>query len=196
MIGWRYEWGAARQGCVDCSGAFVLAMKRHGLSIYHGSNTIWRKYLSVKGKIGETPLVPGMAVFKWKKSGAPAKFANDGIGNFFHIGLYVGNGKVIEAKGVKYGVIQSSVDSWTHYGIIRGIDYVDVQPEQGIMKAKVTTVSGSLNLRAAASKSAKIRKRIPRHDVVTVLDNGNPVWWHVVHNGVMGYVMAQYLTVL
>lgn len=53
MVGWAYEWGAARTGAVDCSGAFVYAMKKYGLSIYQGSNTIWRSYLAQKGKIGQ-----------------------------------------------------------------------------------------------------------------------------------------------
>ena len=52
MIGWKYEWGAARTGTVDCSGAFVFAMKKYGLSIYHGSNTIWRSYLTEQGTMG------------------------------------------------------------------------------------------------------------------------------------------------
>ena len=52
MIGWKYEWGAAKTGTVDCSGAFVYAMKKYGLSIYHGSNTIWRSYLTEQGTIG------------------------------------------------------------------------------------------------------------------------------------------------
>ena len=62
MVGWRYEWGAAKQGCVDCSGAFVYALKKYGLSIYHGSNTIWREYLTSKGKIGELEVVPGISM--------------------------------------------------------------------------------------------------------------------------------------
>ena len=92
MLGWRYEWGAAREGCVDCSGAFVYAMNRHGLSIYHGSNTIWRAYLTEKGAIdGEPPL--GAAVFKNRASGRePEKYRGDGIGDMYHIGLYAGDG--------------------------------------------------------------------------------------------------------
>lgn len=44
MVGWAYVWGSAKAGAVDCSGAFVYAMKKYGLSIFHGSNTIWRNY--------------------------------------------------------------------------------------------------------------------------------------------------------
>ena len=35
---WRYEWGKAKEGAVDCSGAFVYAFKElGGLTLPHGS---------------------------------------------------------------------------------------------------------------------------------------------------------------
>lgn len=39
---WAYAWGAAKEGVVDCSGAFVYAMEQYGLQIAHGSNSIYR----------------------------------------------------------------------------------------------------------------------------------------------------------
>lgn len=36
---------------IDCSGMFVRAFRRQGASIYHGSNTIFRKYLARSGTI-------------------------------------------------------------------------------------------------------------------------------------------------
>lgn len=147
MVGWRYEWSSAKEGCVDCSGAFVYAMKKYGLSIYHGSNTIWREHLTVKGKIGEIELTPGMAVFRHRMDGGePDKYRADGQGNFFHIGLFVGDGKVIEAKSSTTGVVESSVQGWTHCGKVKGIVYSDTENMGGgmmSMQAKVTTESGS-----------------------------------------------------
>ena len=71
---------------IDCSGMFVRAFRRQGASIYHGSNTIFRKYLARSGTIASAAdLRPGMAVFKWK-SETPARFA-DNLGDFCHIGL-------------------------------------------------------------------------------------------------------------
>ena len=71
---------------IDCSGMFVRAFRRQGASIYHGSNTIFRKYLAHSGTIASAAdLRPGMAVFKWK-SETPARFS-DGLGDFCHIGL-------------------------------------------------------------------------------------------------------------
>ena len=198
MVGWKYEWGAAKKGTVDCSGAFVYAMKKYGLSIYHGSNTIWRSYLITKGTLGSIELVPGMAVFKWRPTGEPAKFESDGMDNFYHIGLYVGDGKVIEAKGTKYGVVVTSLDTWTHAGRVKGIQYITTDDTQGgyIMEgqAKVTTASGSLNLRASASSTAAVLTKIPQNGVVDVLDKSNPAWWKVSYVGYTGYAMTDFLT--
>jgi len=61
--------------------------------------------------------------------------------------------------------------------------------------ARVTTESGSLNLRAKPSSSGKILDTIPRHTVVPVLEKG-AVWSQVVYEGVTGYVKNSFLTFL
>lgn len=63
MLGWKYEWSAAREGCVDCSGAFTYAYKKLGGNMVHGSNTMWRQYATEKGKLGSIALVP----LKWRE---------------------------------------------------------------------------------------------------------------------------------
>ena len=86
-IGWPYACpGSNDERGIDCSGMFVRAFRLQGRRIYHGSNTIWRKHLSEKGRIrSAADLKPGMAVFKWKPD-TPAKFRDD-EGDFCHIGL-------------------------------------------------------------------------------------------------------------
>jgi len=50
---------------INCSGMFVRAFRRQGASIYHGSNTIFRKYLARSGTIASAAgLRPGMAGVK------------------------------------------------------------------------------------------------------------------------------------
>lgn len=89
---WKYVFGSAKKGEVDCSGAFTYWYKQAGSTMYHGSNTMYRKWSTEKGKIGSIPLVPGMAVYKHRNDGKePATYLNDGIGNMYHVGLYVGN---------------------------------------------------------------------------------------------------------
>ena len=77
----------------DCSGLFAWAFRQLGGYCYHGSNTMFRRYSSASGSLsagkrtdGE-PLKPGTAVYKFN--------ASEG---YHHVGLYIGEGKVIEAK--------------------------------------------------------------------------------------------------
>ena len=66
-LGWPYvSPGTNDQNGIDCSGLFVKAFRDQGGSIYHGSNSIYRKYCSEKGKLTSvSQLRVGMAVFKW-----------------------------------------------------------------------------------------------------------------------------------
>lgn len=102
----------------DCSGLFAWAFKRLGGSIYHGSNTIWKSYLTDKGTLtSSTKLIPGMAVFKVRNG-------NDR----YHIGLHIGEGRVIEAKGTPYGVVESRVSEWHEWGLLKGVSYSGIEP--------------------------------------------------------------------
>lgn len=62
---------------------------------------------TVKGTIDTIPEVPGLAVWQ------------DG-----HIGIYIGNGEVIEAMGTEQGVVKTTLPSgWTHWLQIPYISY-------------------------------------------------------------------------
>lgn len=100
----------------DCSGLFVWAFKQLGGSIYHGSNSIYDRYCTSKGKLNSTlkkNLAVGTAVF----TGDASKHG--------HIGLYVGDGKVIEASGTQAGVCTSNLSAgkWTYYGLLKDVSY-------------------------------------------------------------------------
>ena len=46
--------------------------------------------------------------------------------SYYYVGLYIGEGKVIEAKGTAYGVVTSKIGSgWTHWGELKGVDYAE-----------------------------------------------------------------------
>jgi hypothetical protein len=142
---WKYQWGAARDGVVDCSGAFVYAFRKLGGYMYHGSNTMWRKYSAEKGKIGQVALVPGMAVFRWRKSGKePAAYKSDGLGDFYHVGLFIGNGEVINARSVRDGVVKDSVSGWQYAAKLVGVDYsgntANPPPSQSLPELRIGSV--------------------------------------------------------
>lgn len=105
----------------DCSGLFVYAFRDLGGSIYHGSNTIWRKYCTRQGTLDTgTEIKPGTAVF--------LTTGNDR----HHIGLYVGDDTVIEAKGTRYGVVTSKLSHWDEWGELKGVDYDEATTETAV----------------------------------------------------------------
>lgn len=110
----------------DCSGLFSWAFKKLGGYMYHGSDTMFRKYTTASGKLktgkrddGQT-LKPGTAVFIWKTLKQ----------KYTHVGLYIGGDTVIEAAGTIDGVITSKASKkWTHWGELKGVDYSGPIPD-------------------------------------------------------------------
>ena len=210
---WAYVWGAAREGCVDCSGAFVWAYRQLGASIYHGSNSIARKYC---GAMGKEPH-PGYAAFKWKAKDT-AKYP-DGKGDFYHIGLVAEDGvHVYEARGTKTGFTKSAVSAWQWFAPLADVAYGNPIPPStpvdgppfpaswegqnvseggGTMEpynAVVTTSSGSLNMRSGPGLSYPITFKLPKGTPVTVLITYDTGWAFVDEDGTQGYVSLKYLT--
>lgn len=75
-----------------------------------------------KGDIKDIPEIPGILVFY------------DG-----HTGVYIGNGKVIEARGHAYGVVTTLLNDrpWTHWGKHPYINYENKESEE-IKKVDIT----------------------------------------------------------
>ena len=73
-----------------------------------GANSIWSS-VTESGSISNMPDTPGLAVWM------------DG-----HIGVYVGNGEVIEAQGTAYGVVKTELNGrgWTKWLKIPNIKYI------------------------------------------------------------------------
>ena len=105
----------------DCSGLFAWAFKKLGGYMYHGSNTMYLKYCTANGTLTKgarsdgQELKPGTAVFVW----------NEEKRKYSHVGLFIGNGEVIEAMGTINGVVKSQVTNkkWTHWGELKGVNY-------------------------------------------------------------------------
>lgn len=105
----------------DCSGLFVYAFLQYGKKISHSSHYQYTDYCAEKGTLkggkrtDGQELKPGTAVFVYKEE----------KNRYTHIGLYIGDGKVIEAASTQKGVIISNVtdSKWNRWGEMKFVDY-------------------------------------------------------------------------
>jgi hypothetical protein len=193
---WRYEWGAAETGCVDCSGAFVWAFRQFGKSIAHGSNSIARNYCEALQPISAA--VPGMAAFKLHRPdqdgyNLPDKYLDSPDRNdYYHIGLVDASGEyVLNAQSVKAGFTRTKLSKWGAVGCLKAVTYTkEDQPMQTMM---VNCPEGeTVRLRAKPSTNDTIIAKVPSGAIVQGADY-DLEWSRVDYNGRSGFMMNKYL---
>ena len=181
----------------DCSGLFYWAFKELGGYMYHGSNTMWDKYCTSQGKLSNgkridgKELKPGTAVFTLKNGSDRS-----------HVGLYIGNGKVIEASGTQAGVCMSEITNkkWNEWGEVKGASYGTIPSTTSTTTSSTSTVTiGSavvndtkVALRSAPSTNAAVLTRVDKGERVQILDND---WTRVSYQGKTGYMMSKFLNI-
>jgi cell wall-associated NlpC family hydrolase len=97
QIGKPYEWAAAGPDSFDCSGLTMRAWERGGVQLPHWSVAQYEQ----TQRVGLAELRRGDLVF----------FASDkdDHGSIYHVGLYVGDGRMIEAPYTGENVRESSI---------------------------------------------------------------------------------------
>ena len=70
---------------------------------------------------------------------------------------------------------------------------VVLEPSSTGLRARVTTLSGSLNLRETPSADARVLRTIPQNETLPILEKGAS-WCKTRYGGDTGYVMTQFLT--
>lgn len=169
----------------DCSGLFSWAFAQLGGYMYHGSNTMWNKYCTSQGKLsggkrtdGQT-LKPGTAVFVLKNGTDRS-----------HVGLYIGNGEVIEASSTQTGVIKTKITNskWAEWGELKGVKYEEEIPST-VGSAVVNAVR--VALRTGPSTNDSILVRVDKGERVQVLGES---WTKVTYQGKTGYMMTKFLS--
>nr|DAG45904.1 MAG TPA: SH3 domain protein [Bacteriophage sp.] len=192
---WAYEWGAAREGCVDCSGAFVLAYKQLGVSIEHGSNSIAR--LRVGEYVPVSEAKPGYAVFKlrvWRESDSGNHWFNQQPGDVYHIGLMGRNSKVLNAQSTKTGFVASDASGWAFAAPLKDVIYKE---DDGKMfgNATVRVTSGYLNIREGASTRSKVIAKAENGTRVNITREAGGTGWVFgsLESGEAGYMSSEYL---
>lgn len=101
--GWNYVYGGSSVGSVDCSGLIYMYAGRERGANAQCANASVSGYMS-----GGIPNIHGLGVWQ------------DG-----HVGVYVGDGMAVDARGDDYGVCYQSVytKSWTMWFKVNGVTY-------------------------------------------------------------------------
>ena len=91
QLGKPYQWGGAGPNSYDCSGLLLVAWRAAGRSVPHSSRALW----SMTTHVPASTVRPGDLVFY----GSP----------IHHVGMYVGNGQMIESPRTGLNVRISSI---------------------------------------------------------------------------------------
>lgn len=197
---WAYAWGAAREGCVDCSGAFVFAYEQlGGPAIAHGSNSILRQ--SMGQLLPMRAAQPGYAAVKvraWTDAQRNNRWYNQIPGDCYHIGLVGRDGRILNAQSTATGFVSSGPDEgWDGCAPLAAVDYTGAETGGDAnmdYMAEVITRENPLNVRERPTTKAKKVGEIPRGEVVEILDEkAAEGWLRVRWQGVDGYAAAEYL---
>lgn len=194
IVGWPYASpGSNDERGIDCSGAFVRAFARQGEEIAHGSNSIYRKHCAQTGKIeAEENLAPGMAVFKHRADGGePAHYGQDGLGNFYHIGLVtaVDPLRIVHATPPA-AKVDEVLGNWSHWGVLKEapVDLPEPLP-QGMVVAQT---GSTVNLRQNPSRQAGLVCRIPVGERVAVMEDRGD-WQKIAWQGKRGWMLSAFI---
>lgn len=117
-----HDCGGLIKGAIFCDGAIDAVPKY--LSKYDVDSDTMLKQCSESGSIGSIPEIEGVLVFKKG-----------------HVGVYIGDGKVVEARGHNYGVIESNIKDmpWTNWGKHKDIEYIVENKAETVVPTEKTT---------------------------------------------------------
>ena len=197
---WAYAPGAAREGCVDCSGAFVWAYKQLGATIEHGSNSI--AHLRVGEYVPVSEARPGYVVFKlrpWREDDSGNRWFDQQPGDCYHIGLMGQDGRVLNAQSTKTGFVASPVSqNWAFAAPLKAVSYSDDveggETMYGNATVKTQKAGSYVNLREGASTRAAVIGKVYDGERVNVLREAGTGWiYGKTQAGAEGYMSADYI---
>ena len=128
-----------------------------------------------------------------------------------HIGVYVGEGKVIESSPKWENKVQISnlgnlgyttghYRNWTKHGKLPFINYtisdkteIKEQKTSSVQTMKVCTSGASLRIRKGPSLNDAVLTTMPNGSTVEIIDKSNKDWYKVSYKGFVGYSSSKYL---
>ncbi len=100
-LGDPYVWGAAGPSSFDCSGLVMWAFAQEGISLPHYTGSLW----NLGEHVSENDLQPGDLVFFFEDES--------------HVGIYIGNGLMVDAPSVGQDVIVQPISQDPYDGAVR-----------------------------------------------------------------------------
>lgn len=130
----------------------------------------------VKGSISTMPEKKGILVFKKN-----------------HVGVYIGNGYVVEARGHAYGVVKTAFKSrgWTKWCECPYITYG--KEDKAVEYIKVKTNGSVLNCRSKPKLTGKVVGTFKNGEKLQLIERTSRKWYKVSANGITGYCYAKWL---
>jgi peptidoglycan DL-endopeptidase CwlO len=101
QVGKAYVWASAGPSSYDCSGLTMMAWAQAGVSLPHSSGA----QMSAGTPVSESELLPGDLVFYY----SPVS----------HVGIYIGNGQIVDAANPSTGVRVATLHSMPYSGAVR-----------------------------------------------------------------------------
>jgi cell wall-associated NlpC family hydrolase len=101
QLGDSYVWGAAGPSSFDCSGLTMAAWSRAGVSLSHSS----KAQINEGRRVSKSQLQPGDLVFFYSP--------------ISHVGMYIGNGRMVHASRPGKPVKTESIDAMPYSGAVR-----------------------------------------------------------------------------
>lgn len=102
----------------DCSGGIVGAIRTKIPNYGDRSANNFKSQFTEYGKISTIPEIPGLAV--WRNG---------------HIGIYEGNGYVLEFRGTAYGAVRTKLAGrgFNYWGKLKDVDYGEVKDNKWVV---------------------------------------------------------------
>ena len=135
---WWDDTAGTGKRAYDCAQLTRWCMDAVGIKLVSGATSQWtRTAWAEKGELASLP-----------EAGLCLVFRQDAPGKMGHVGLYLGDGTVVHAKGHVWGVVREKLKAcgpFTHWGIPQGMEQSGGQrPEQTGLRQALNSARAAL----------------------------------------------------
>lgn len=204
----RYQHGHdGSDGLCDCIGLIIGAIRRAGGQWrgMHGSNYAARSEIRKLRPIkSAADLRPGEAVFKAYKPGTggynlPARYDpggssyNGDLNDYYHVGVVVSvNPLRIRHMTTPKPKLDTDLGKWAYHGELIKVEYAGEVEPMGQVIISGGNTAAPVRLRKAASTGSAILAEIPQGAAAELVQAAGS-WSKILYNGVVGYVMSEFV---